>query len=130
MVVVLEALRARRVEEPERLAAFVMGICRNTVMEWKKVDRRRHALLEKYAPTFAEAGVTELATVAVDRARLAHCLEELSPRERTILAMTYFAENEPDQIARELTMSLGSVRVARHRALGQLHGCMTRGEAS
>ncbi|MBX3188581.1 MAG: sigma-70 family RNA polymerase sigma factor [Labilithrix sp.] len=127
LVVVLEALRAGRVEEPDRLAAFVMGVCRNTVIEWKKVERRRSAVLEKYAASFD--GVTEIAPVSVDVARLEHCLDELAPRDRTIIALTYFDERAADDIGRELSMSTGNVRVARHRALARLHACVTRGEA-
>src|SRR5579872_6812585 len=44
LVVVIEALRAGRLDDPERLGAFVMGTCRNTVLDWRKVDRRRTAL--------------------------------------------------------------------------------------
>ena len=127
-VVVLEALREGRVEEPDRLAAFVMGACRNTVLEWKGVDRRRGELLEKFGPSFAS--FAELSAPEVDRERLTHCLEELKPRERTIIALTYFSERSGEEIASELAMSLGSIRVARHRALGHLHDCITRGESS
>jgi RNA polymerase sigma-70 factor, ECF subfamily len=128
VVLVLEALRAGRVEDPGRLAAFVMGACRNTVLDWKKVDRRRGALLAKFGPSIATAVEPEPTTL--DRERLTRCLEELRPRERMIVALTYFSERAPDDIARELEMSVGSIRVARHRALGHLHDCITRGEAS
>jgi RNA polymerase sigma-70 factor (ECF subfamily) len=128
LVVVLEALRAGRVEDPGRLPAFVMGICRNTVIEWKKVDRRRNTLLEKYAATLV--GVAEIAPVSVDVVQLEHCLEELGARDRTIIALTYFDERAADEIGRALAMSVGNVRVARHRALARLHACVTRGEAS
>src|SRR3954470_22702592 len=40
LVVVLEALREGRVAEPDRLPAFLMGTCRNTVLDWRKTDRR------------------------------------------------------------------------------------------
>ena len=126
IVVVLEALRAGRVEDPERLAAFVMGTCRNTVLDWRKVDGRRAALLEKFGPSLASAVASE--PNAVDRAKLTACLEHLTPRERSILALTYFVDLDGDEIARELAMTSGHVRVGRHRALAHLHDCMTRGE--
>ena len=126
-MIVLEALRAGRVEEPERLAAFVMGACRNTVSDWRKVDRRRASLLERFGPSFDSVAGDEPS--AVDGAKLAVCLDELAPRARTIVALTYFADRGADEIARELAMAPGNVRVARHRALGQLHECITRGEA-
>lgn len=126
VVTVLEALRAGRVADVDRLAAFVMGTCRNTVLERRRSDRRRGALLEKYGPTFIST--VELEPPAIDREKLGGCIEELKPRERTILALTFFAQRDAADIAAELEMSLGTLRVARHRALNQLHDCVTRGE--
>ena len=126
VVTVLEALRAGRVTDVDRLAAFVMGTCRNTVLERRRNERRRGALLEKFGPTFAST--VEVDATAIDREKLGGCIEELEPRARTILALTFFAQRDAADIAAELEMSLGSLRVARHRALGQLHDCVTRGE--
>jgi RNA polymerase sigma-70 factor, ECF subfamily len=128
LVVVIEALRANRVEDPERLAAFVMGTCRHTILDWRRVDRRRHALLERFGPSLASSVETE--SVSFDTAKLVPCFDELAPRQRTILVLTYFSDRDADHIGRELAMSSGSVRVARHRALGLLYECITRGEAS
>lgn len=128
LVIVVEALRAGRVDDADRLAAFVMGACRNTVLDWRKVDRRRSALLERFGPSMAHVAETETSTV--DVAKLAQCLDGLPPRHRTIVVLTYFADRDGDDIAREVGMSVGNVRVARHRALAHLHECITRGEPS
>ncbi len=128
LVIVVEALRAGRVDDAERLSAFVMGTCRNTVLDWRKVDRRRAALLERFGPSLASVADAEPSTV--DTPKLIACLDKLAPRPRTILVLTYFSERGAEEIARELGMTLGNVRVARHRALGHLHECLTRGEAS
>jgi len=127
VVIVLEALRENRVADLADLPAFVMGTCRNTVFEWRRTERRRGALLEKFGASFA-AAVEPASVLSLDRERLAHCLGELASRERAIVALTYFGERDPAELAEELAMTLGSVRVARHRALARLHECMTRGE--
>lgn len=124
LIVVLEALRERRVAELDRFPAFVMGASRNTVMEWKRGERTRRTLLERFGPSFAS--VLE-PTDPIDDRRLAGCLDKLPQRERTILALTFYAERSGDDIARELGISAGNVRVARHRALRQLHGCLSEG---
>ena len=129
LVIVVEALRAGRVDDADRLAAFVMGACRNTVLDWRKVERRRGALLERFGPSMA-ALAAEPEPSTVDTAKLAQCLDGLPSRQRTIVVLTYFAGSDSDDIARELGMSVGNVRVARHRALGHLHECITRGEPS
>jgi RNA polymerase sigma-70 factor (ECF subfamily) len=119
---VLEALRSGRVVELDRLGAFVIGTCRNTLFAWRRGERRRSDLLERYGPALAE--VAELRHGALDQDRLAHCFEALAPRARAVLALTYYAERSADEIGDELGLSAGNVRVARHRALEQLHGCM------
>jgi RNA polymerase sigma-70 factor (ECF subfamily) len=124
LVVVLEALRERRVTELDRLPAFVMGAARNTVFEWKRGQRTRRTLLERFGPAFADVAHP---VEPIDDRRLTTCLERLPPRERTILVMTFYAERAGEEIARELGTTLGNVRIARHRALKQLHGCMTEG---
>ena len=85
MILLLEALRAGRVEEPDRLAAFTMGICRNTVLQWKTGDRRRQTLLERFGPELASA--VGAAPAIVDKDKLALCLDRLGARERTIVVV-------------------------------------------
>jgi RNA polymerase sigma-70 factor, ECF subfamily len=127
LVVVICALREGRVEEPARFAAFVAGVCRNTVRDWQKIERRRATLRGTFGPSLAAEA--EGGAPALDRAKLARCLEHLAPRERTILALTYFAEQDAGEIGREIALAAGAVRVARHRAIAQLYDCLTRGEA-
>jgi RNA polymerase sigma-70 factor (ECF subfamily) len=55
---------------------------------------------------------------------LAECLDRLSERPRAVLMMTFYAERDAAEIAEELTLSPGNVRVTRHRALAQLRLCM------
>ena len=121
VIAVLEALRAGRVTEIDRLGAFVIGTCKNTLAAQRRGERRRADLLAEFGP--ALAGVTEQAP-ALDQERLAHCLGLLAPRARAVVALTFYAERSADEIAGELGLSAGNVRVARHRALAQLHDCM------
>src|SRR5262245_45308905 len=53
LVVVIEALRGGRVKEPDRLGAFLMGACRNTVLDWRKSDRRHSSLLDLFGSSLA-----------------------------------------------------------------------------
>jgi len=121
LVVVIGALRERRVTEIDRLAAYVSGVCRNVVRDWKKGELRRGALLQRFGPTWLE---TVAPAPSVEGARLAECLGRLGARDRAIVVLTYYAESDGAEIARELGMTAGNVRVARHRALKQLLACM------
>jgi hypothetical protein len=46
LLMTLERLRAGEVREPERIASFVLGACRMTVLEMRRGTRRREELLQ------------------------------------------------------------------------------------
>src|ERR1022692_3425764 len=48
IVTVLEVLRADRLREPEKLASFVLGTCRMTVLDQRRGAQRRERLLEQF----------------------------------------------------------------------------------
>ena len=122
-LVLLEALREGRVHHPSRLGPYLLGVCKLTVVAWRRGERRRTNLLEVFGPTFAD--VTQPpADAGLDRARLAGCLEALAPRARTALALTFYAERPGDEIARQLAVTPEALRQLRHRALRQLQTCM------
>jgi RNA polymerase sigma-70 factor (ECF subfamily) len=120
LVVVIDALRERRVEDVARLAAFVSGTCRNTLSDWRRGQKRRRALLERFGPSFAD--VVQPRTPA--GRGLEDCLGGLAERERSVLVLTYYAELTAEEIADEQQTTAGNVRVVRHRALGKLRTCL------
>ena len=121
LVVLIRALREGRVQERDRLAAYVSGVCRNVVRDWKKGEARRHELLERFGPAW---DTTVPPAPSTDRARLTDCMNRLGARDRAIVVLTYFSDRSCDEIGRELEMNAGGVRVARHRALAKLHRCV------
>jgi RNA polymerase sigma-70 factor (ECF subfamily) len=123
LVTTLEALRAGRVEQPERLASFVLGTCRMTVANLRRSEQRRARLLAQFADELAPSPHSS-GRALLDRDRLADCLESLPVRDRTVVALTFYLERGADEIARELGTSPGNVRVLRHRALARLHHCL------
>ncbi len=123
LVTTLEALRAGRVHEPERLASFILGTCRMTVANQHRGAQRQARLLAQFARDLEpEPDRPDGATL--DRDRLADCLAELPARDRTVVALTFYAESSAEAIAAELETSAGHVRVLRHRALARLHDCL------
>ena len=107
MLLMIERLRAGALREPERLASFVFGICRMVVLDLRRGHARRERLLN------------------LDHKRLAHCLEALPERERTVLLLTFYDDMPAEALARELDLSPANVRVIRHRGLERLRGCVT-----
>jgi RNA polymerase sigma-70 factor (ECF subfamily) len=121
LVITLEALRARRLREPERVASFVLGTCRLVVQNLRRGRRRRESLLATFGEALAPAPAP---APALDRERLAECLRRLPDRERAAIVLTFYADASAEEIARELGTSPGNVRVVRHRAMGRLWTCL------
>jgi RNA polymerase sigma-70 factor (ECF subfamily) len=126
LLMTIERLRAGKVREPEKIASFVLGTCRMTVLEIRRGTRRREALLETWGGA-AEAFASP-EPLALDPDRLAACLAALSERERSVVVLSFFAEKQADEVGAELGISGGNVRVIRHRALARLRACMGAGE--
>jgi RNA polymerase sigma-70 factor (ECF subfamily) len=124
LLVVIEARRAGRIEDPAR---FAFGCCKNLVRDLRRGEARRGRLLAEVEPVLAaavaEARPAELEPViGIDR--LDGCLGKLPPRDRLVVVATFYAEQSGDEIAAELALSPGNVRVIRHRALEKLRTCL------
>jgi RNA polymerase sigma-70 factor, ECF subfamily len=121
IVLVLESLRNNRVREREQLASFVLGCCRMTALNLRRGERRRHAIL--LASPIAESHQPDL-DGPLDLDRLRECLDQLPAREKTVAVLTFYGDRGADEIARDLEMTGGHVRVVRHRAVSRLEACM------
>ena len=128
LLMTLERLRAGEVREPERIASFVLGACRMTVIELRRGSRRREALLEAWGG--AEEAFEAPEPLVLDADRLAECLSALSERERSVVVLTFYSDSPADRVGAELGLAAGNVRVIRHRALARLRGCMDLGRST
>lgn len=121
MLAVLEAARAARIEDAQRLDRFVLGTCRNIASRMREVDARAE-------PT--DAAVLELlaglvpCVEAVDSGALFRCFRGLDVRGRTVVHLSFNEEKSAAEIARVVDTTPGNVRVLRHRAVLQLRQCL------
>lgn len=122
LLAVLEALRAGRVEEPERLDAYVLGTCRNAAMDLRRGEGRRRRLAERAGAELPDG--YEPIWPRVDPARLTNCLMALEPRALAVVMATFAEDRTADEIAATLELTAGNVRVIRHRALASLQACV------
>ena len=121
LLATIEALRAGRLREPDKLAPFVLGTCRMTVSALRRKARRQDELLTQFGSTL----VAEQPDVPqLDSERLARCVQALKERERSVIVMSFYDERTSAESARSLGLSEANVRVIRHRAIRQLRGCM------
>jgi RNA polymerase sigma-70 factor (ECF subfamily) len=121
LLTTIEALRAGRLRESEKLAPFVLGTCRMTVSALRRNDRRQDELLTQ----FGRMLVPDAQDVPrMDGERLARCVQMLRERERSVIVMSFYDERTSEESARSLGLSEANVRVIRHRAIRQLRACM------
>jgi RNA polymerase sigma-70 factor (ECF subfamily) len=122
LITTLEALRAGRVRDPEKLASFVLGTCRMTVLDLRRRAQRKERLFAQFGTELPAAFQPSM--LRMDRERLAGCVQDLKERERTVVVMTFFDEQTSADVAGFLGISEANVRVIRHRAIHQLRECM------
>jgi RNA polymerase sigma-70 factor (ECF subfamily) len=117
----LETVRAGRLRESDRLAHFVLGTCRVTVMDARRSSRRHADLLEQFGTMLVpdEPRIPEM-----DGDRLGRCVQALNERARSVVVMTFYDEHSAADTSRSLGLSEANIRVIRHRAIKQLRVCM------
>lgn len=122
LLMTIEKLRAGKLREPEKLASFVLGMCRLVVLDLRRGAARRDVLLRTYGDL---EQVTEPAVPKeLDERKLSRCMDRLSERERSVLVLSFFADRSSDEVGRELGLTSQNTRVIRHRALLRLRECM------
>ena len=117
----LQALRAGRLRAPDKLAPFVLGTCRMTVLDLRRSVRRQERLLAEFGGDLVP---DQPAIPDLDGGKLARCVQNLKERERTVVVLTFYDEQTAAQTAGFLGISEANVRVIRHRAIQQLRTCM------
>ena len=122
MLMTLERLQRGEIREPERIASFVLGTSRQTVLDRKRSLERRQRLLEMYANDVPIAASATPPAFDVERLQL--CLQLLPERERSVVLMSFFDASSADEVARALGISAANVRVIRCRGIEHLRQCL------
>jgi RNA polymerase sigma-70 factor, ECF subfamily len=121
LLTVLEALRASRLREPDKLAQFVLGTCRMTVLDLRRGSQLQDELLAMFGGDLVPHASP---MPRLDDRQLARCVQALKERERSVVVMTFYDEQTSGETADSLGISEANVRVIRHRAIQQLRACM------
>jgi RNA polymerase sigma-70 factor (ECF subfamily) len=128
LLMTLQKLRAGALREPDKLASFILGTCRQVVIDSQRGGRRREQILDAFAESLPST--VDTSDDALDAGRLEQCLERLPERERSVLAMTFYDDRPADEVGIALGLSAGNVRVIRHRGIERLRECMNVAEAT
>jgi RNA polymerase sigma-70 factor (ECF subfamily) len=122
LITTLETLRAGRLREPEKLASFVLGTCRMTVLNQRRGAQRKERLLDQFGPDLLMPVQPSIPNL--DHEHLTRCVQKLNERERAVVVMTFYDEKTSADVASFLDVSEANVRVIRHRAIHRLRDCM------
>ncbi len=102
------------IRNTEESGAFVSGICRNVILEYRR-RVRREPQIDPEAP-IPDAGVRPEAEILEVRDAIDHSLKELAERDRAVLRSFYLEGKDKDQICRQWGMNDAQFRVVLFRA--------------
>jgi RNA polymerase sigma factor (sigma-70 family) len=113
---VLRAVRKGDLRRPESLAAYVSGVCRFTLWEHSRSNRRYQP--EGDAPEIPDPGRgPHEMTVASERASLVRrVFRRLAPRDRELLRMCFYEDADSTQMCARLRVTPGCLGVLLFRA--------------
>jgi len=120
-VVTLEKIRDGGVRDPERIGSFILGVARMVSRSTRRTGAREQTSDDQGEFDFA---IDPSTPDPIARDHIVRCLEALPERHRSIVLLTYFAEQSTGDIATSLGLSGNNVRVIRHRSIAQLRSCL------
>jgi RNA polymerase sigma-70 factor, ECF subfamily len=114
------AFRRRRLFDPRRGSerAWLFGIARNAALDELR-RRRRGAWIVTEPPQYPEVSEDPLEAVLL-RATVRAALAELTPRERELIALKFYAGLSNPEIARVLGVSESNAGTLLHRTITKL----------
>jgi RNA polymerase sigma-70 factor (ECF subfamily) len=110
----IKAEQRQQIRNPEEFGAFVNGVCRNVILEYRRRTRREPALDPDIV--IPDTGVRPDAEIYELRNAIDHGLAELAERDRTILQALYLDGKDKEVICKEWNMSDAQFRVVLFRA--------------
>src|ERR1022692_359147 len=102
------------IRNPEELGAFLNGVCRNVILEYRR-RIRREPNIDPDMP-IPDNGIRPDAEIFEMRDSIDNGLKELAERDRAILRSLYLEGREKEDICREWGMSDAQFRVVLFRA--------------
>ncbi len=107
----------RRVREPSSGLAYA----RSCVLNGCRTAHRRAAVARRYAPRLAgQDSGRDPASAVDDAAQVVAALRLLTRRQREVIVLKYYADQDVAEIAETLRISPGAVRAVLNRALAVL----------
>ena len=112
------ALRAGKIEQPERLGAYVNSMCNNVLLEHYRSGERIDSLDDEDGKDFPAKGIDIVSALAAQQTekKVREIIEQLSERDRRLLREIFLEERDKDEVCRDFGVDREYLRVLLHRA--------------
>lgn len=115
---VFKTLRSgEEIRHPERLGAYVNGVCNNILQEVYRAAKRHPQADDPAVPLVAEAPTVEdRMLIAERRALVRRTIDDLPERDRRLMRAMFVEDRDKDEVCDELAVGRDYLRVVLHRA--------------
>jgi RNA polymerase sigma-70 factor (ECF subfamily) len=110
----LAATRENKIQNPDAIGAFLNGICRNVIVEYRRRNLRDDPMPE-VMPEPASESIQETDLFELRQA-ISHGLDQLSERDRRVLRAFYLEEKSKEEILKSTGLTDENFRVVLCRA--------------
>jgi RNA polymerase sigma-70 factor (ECF subfamily) len=112
----LDSFRGR----PGQMTAWLFSIARNLVVDYlRKMSRRKEVPLNEWE-IHDQQNVEEVVEVKLEVARLSEALEQVTPAQREVIGLRFFAGLSSAEVGKVLGKSSGAVREMQRAAMETL----------
>ena len=119
------------IASPEKLGAFVYGVCNNVLSEHHRAASRHPPMPENGLDPRGLGPDPEAEFVNEERKRgVRQILEELPTKDRQILRLIFLEERDKDEVCRMFQVKRSYLRVLLHRAKNRFRESLPRTRAS
>lgn len=131
MRVVTNIRKQGGLDHPERLGAYVNGICNNVLLETYR-SQKRHGQAEEDPPDQPDWRPNpESEFVNSERRRLVRSvLDELQPKDRHLLQAVFIEERDKAAVCKDLGVDGDYLRVLLHRARGRFRSTLLKRQSA
>ena len=115
---VLRLIAERRIQQPERLGAFVNSVCNNVLLEHYRSESREVPAADGLVDAIPDQTNSAYDAIAVRQMqqKVREILDELSEKNRSVLKALFLEERSKDEVCRNFGVSREHLRVLVHRA--------------
>ncbi len=112
------ALRAGKIQQPERLGSFVNSMCNNVLLEHYRSGARNDSLDDEDGRDIPAKGMDLVNALAAQQTekKVREIIEQLPERDRRLLREIFLEEREKDDVCRDFGVNREYLRVLLHRA--------------